>query len=86
VPTISLGAMITSLGVLVRNLGAPRITVEQFATYILFQNVVGVPGNHCCYISFNHFQNTCIQCVFSSMYLFSNPSTDGISRLAAGGA
>jgi len=35
-----------------------------------FGNAAGAPGNHSYYLSFNDFQNLCIQCVFSSMYLW----------------
>ena len=41
--------------------------------------------NHSYYLSFNHFQNLCIQFVSSSMYLYSYLSTHGISGLAAHG-
>jgi len=41
--------------------------------------------NHSYYVSFNDFQNICVQCVFSSMYLYSYLSTHGISGLAARG-
>ena len=34
-----------------------------------FGNAAGAPGNHSYYLSFNDFQNLCIQFVFSSMYL-----------------
>jgi len=34
-----------------------------------FGNAAGAPGNHSYYLSFNAFQNLCIQFVFSSMYL-----------------
>ena len=48
------------------------------------RNAAGVPGNHSYYLSFNNFQNLCIQVVFSSMYLC-YLSTHGISGLAARG-
>ena len=41
--------------------------------------------NHSYYLSFNNFQNLCIQFVFSSMYLYSYLCTHGISGLAARG-
>ena len=41
--------------------------------------------NHSYYLSFNDFQNLCIQFVFSSMYQYSYLSTHGISGLAACG-
>ena len=41
--------------------------------------------HHTYYLSFNDFQNVCIQFVFSSMDLYSYLSTDGISGLAARG-
>jgi len=49
-----------------------------------FGNAAGAPGNHSYYLSFNDFQNLCIQFVFSSMYLC-YLSTHGISGLAARG-
>jgi len=49
-----------------------------------FGNAAGAPGNHSYYLSFNNFQNLCIQFVFSSMYLC-YLSTHGISGLAARG-
>jgi hypothetical protein len=55
----------------VRNLGAPRITVEQSGNNnIFFGNAAGgAPGNHSYNLLFNDFINSCIQSVFSSMYL-----------------
>jgi len=50
----------------------------------LFGNAAGAPGNHSYYLSFNAFQNLCIQFVFSSMYLC-YLSTHGISGLPAHG-
>jgi len=41
--------------------------------------------NHSYYLEFNDFQNLCVQFVFSSMYLYSYQSTQGISGLAARG-
>jgi len=50
-------------------------------------------GNWSYYVLFNIFQDSCIQfvlfshlCIFLSMYLYSYPSTHGISELAADGA
>jgi len=40
-----------------------------YTTPGFFGNAAGVPGNHSYYLSFNDFQNLCIQFVFSSMYL-----------------
>jgi len=74
------------MGARTTSVGAPRITVEQLGKIILFGNAAGAPGNHSYYTSFNGFKNLCIQYVFSSMYLHSNPSTHGISGLPAGGA
>jgi len=34
-----------------------------------FRNAAGAPGNHSYYLSFNDFQNLCIQFLFSSRYL-----------------
>jgi len=78
VPATNMGAPATSLG-------APRIPVEQSGKNdIFFGNAAGTSGNHSYYLSFNDFKNSCIQFVFSSMYLYSDPSTHGISRLPAG--
>jgi len=41
--------------------------------------------NHSYYLSFNDFQNLCVQFVFSSMYLYNYLSTHRISGLAARG-
>jgi len=51
------------------HLGARWITVEQSGKNIFFGNAAGAPGNHSYYISFNNFQNLCIQFVFTSMCL-----------------
>ena len=51
------------------HLGAGWITVDQSGKNI-FGNAAGAPGNHTYYLSFNDFQNLCIQFVFSSMYLW----------------
>jgi len=37
--------------------------------HILFGNVAGAPGNHSYYLSFNQLQISCIQIIFSYMYL-----------------
>ena len=66
-----LGAPTTSLEAPVTSLGAARITVEQSGRNNIFLgNTAGAPGNHSYYLSFNNFQNLCIQFVFSSMYLY----------------
>jgi len=49
-----------------------------------FGNAAGAPGNYSYYLSFDDFQNLCIQFVFSSIYLC-YLYTHGISGLAAGG-
>ena len=94
-PMTGLGALTTSLGAPATSLGAPRITVEQSGpNNIIVGNAGGTPGYHSYYLSFNDRLNSCIQFVFSSMYLCiyvsmylnSYPSTHGISGLAAGGA
>jgi len=83
----SLGTPVTSLGAPAAILGAPRITVEQSGNNIIFfGNVAGAPGNNSYYLSFNDYENSCIQFAFSSMYLYSYPTTNGISGLAAGSA
>ena len=51
------------------HLGACWITVEQSGKNIFFGNAAGAPGNHSYYLSFNDFQNLCIQFGFSTMYL-----------------
>jgi hypothetical protein len=70
----SLGALATSLGALATSLGAPRITVEQSGKNIFFGNAAGAPRNHSYYLSFNDCLNSCIQIVFSFMYLCINVS------------
>ena len=40
-----------------------------FSGHRFFGNAAGAPGNHSYYLSFNDFQNICIQFVFLSMYL-----------------
>jgi len=66
-----LGAPTTSLGAPATSLGAPQITAEQSGrNNILFGNAAGAPGNHSYYFSFNNFWNSCIQFVFSSVYLY----------------
>jgi len=40
-----------------------------FSSCRFFGNAAGAPGNHSYNLSFNDFQNLCIQFVFSSMYL-----------------
>jgi len=52
------------------HLGAHWITVEQSGKYIFFGNAAGVARNHSYYLSFNDFQNLCIQFVFASLYLW----------------
>jgi hypothetical protein len=65
-----LGARTTSLGAPATSLGAPRITLEQSGrNNNFFGNTAGAPGNHSYYLSFNDVYNSCIQFVFSSMYL-----------------
>jgi len=67
-PTTSPGAPATSLG-------APRITVEQSGKNNIFSgNHAGAARNHSYYLSFNDCYNSCIQFVFSSMYLCINVS------------
>ena len=74
------------LGAPATSLGAPQITVDQSGkNNIFFGNAAGAPGNHSYYLSFNNCSNSCIQFVFSSMYLcinvsmylYSYPSTTG---------
>jgi len=61
---------IRSLEAPVTSLGAPPIIIEQSRRKkIFFGNTAGAPGNHSYYLSFNDFQNSGIQFVFSSMYL-----------------
>jgi len=61
------GSKIT--GLILRPSGTPRSTWEQSGKIIYFGNAAGAPGNHSYYLSLNDFQNLCIQCVFSSVYL-----------------
>jgi hypothetical protein len=69
-PVTRLGTPTTSLDAPATSLGSPRITVEQSGrNNIFFGNTAGAPGNHSYYLSFNDFYNSCIQFVFSSMYL-----------------
>jgi len=56
----------------------------RFSGRRFFGNAAGAPGNHSYYLSFNDFQNLCIQFVLSSMYLC-YLSTHGMSGLAAHG-
>jgi hypothetical protein len=53
-------------------LGAPRITVEQSGKYNIFLgNNAGVPGQYSYYyLSVDDSENSCIQFVFLSMYLY----------------
>jgi hypothetical protein len=53
---------------------------------IFFGNAAGAPGNLSYYLSFNNFQISCRQFVLTSMYLYSDPFTHGISQLPAGRA
>ena len=46
-----------------------------YTTPGFFGNAAGAPGHHSYYLSFNNFQNLCIQFVFSSMYLCINIAT-----------
>jgi len=55
-----------------------------FSGRCFFGNAAGALGNRSYYLSFNDFQNLCIQFVFSSMYLC-YLYTHGISGLAARG-
>jgi len=41
----------------------------RFSGRHIFGNAAGAPGHHSYYLSFNAFQNLCIQFVFSSIYL-----------------
>jgi len=84
-PTISHSAPATSLGAPVLTLGAAQIAVEQSGRIIHFGNAAGAPGNHSYNLSFNGFQNSWVQFVVWSRYLYSYPSTHGISGVAAGG-
>jgi len=93
----SLGAWTPSLGARMTNLGAPGSASNKprspsnpseavWENEIFFGNGAGAPRNHSYYLSFNDFYNSCIQFVFSSLSLYSYPSTHSISGLAAGGA
>jgi len=66
----SLGAPMTSQGLSVTSLGVCQITVEYFRkNNILFGNIDGTSRNHSNYLSFNNILTSCIQFVFSYMYL-----------------
>jgi hypothetical protein len=90
----SLGVPTTSLGGPATSLGAPQNTVEQSGKMILFGIDAGALRNHSYYLSFNDFENSCIQfvlssmylCIYVSMYQYSYPSTNGIFELAADSA
>jgi len=73
------------LGAPATSLDAPRITVKQSGKNNIFGNGAGVPGNSSYYLLFKDCSNSGIQFVFTSMYLYSYPSTHSISGLAAGG-
>jgi len=60
----------TILGVQARSLWAPQIAVEHCGQNNIFSgDAAGVPGDYRYYLSFNDYQNSCIQFVLSSMYL-----------------
>jgi len=87
--TTSQGAPTTSLGALTASLGAPWSTVELSEKKNIFLgNAAGAPGSHSYYLWFNDFQNSCIQFIFSSRYLWIYITTilHSISGLAAGSA
>ena len=98
VPATSLGALVTSLGAPVTRLEAPRITLEQSGKNIFFGNAAGAPGIRQVRqeIIVTTYRSTIVKthvfrlyshlCINVSMYLYSYPSTHGISALAAGGA
>jgi hypothetical protein len=66
----SLGALMTSSGVPATCLGVPRITLDQSGKYnIFFGNTAGGPENHSYYLLFKDCYNSCIQFIFSSIYL-----------------
>jgi len=81
-----LGMLATGLGAPGTSLDAPQITVNQAGNNDIFENIAGAPRNHRYYSLFNGFLKSCIQFVFSSMYIYSYPSTHSISGLAADGA
>jgi len=68
-PTQNLGAPTNTLGAPTTSLGARQITVVQSGNDIIFRNAAVVPENHSYFLSFKDFLNSCIQFVFSSMYL-----------------
>jgi hypothetical protein len=62
------------------SLRAPQMAAQQAGKNdFFFLNAAGSPGNYSCYIMFNNFSNSGIPFVLSSMYLYSYPSTHGIS-------
>jgi len=65
-----LGVPATILRAPTTSLGAPRMTIGQAVrSSIFFGNTVGSTGYYSYYISFNDLWNSCIQFVFSLMYL-----------------
>ena len=68
-------------------MGAPPISVEQVGkNNIVFWNAAGLAVNLSYYFAFIDFYNSCIHFVFSSLYLYRYPSTNGITGRAACGA
>ena len=67
-PVTNLSALTTSLGGLVICLRASQRTVELSGKNLFFENPAGGPGNHSYYLSFNDFEYSFIQFVFSSIY------------------
>jgi len=67
------------------SVGAHWIMVKQCGqNIIIIKNTAVVAGYHSYYLLFNNFKIFCIQFVISCMYLYSYPSTNGMSRLAVG--
>jgi len=85
--TTSLEAPTTCFKAPTTSLGSPWSTSDHCKTvsenYIFFGNIAGVLVNHSYYLSFNNFQNSCIQFLFSSIYLYTYLSTQSISELVA---
>jgi len=88
-PKTSVGVLITSLGGLKTSqespatiLGASGITLEQSWKYTIIGNPASASGYHSYYILFDFFDNSCVQFVFYSMYVYSYSSIHCRSGLA----
>jgi hypothetical protein len=95
-PATRLGVLVNSLGAPATSLGSPRITVEQSGKNIFSGSSAGAPGMLQVRLEIiaTTYRSTIVKtqvfrlyshlCINVSMYLYSYPSTHGISALAAG--